>query len=82
MARRKRGPEEPFVVLEARITATVELPDKNKYNGQACQDPAVEAVIESLPQMIDVYVWGEQEKPARVYLEIMEEDVEIEEDHR
>lgn len=83
MSKRKmRGPEEPYAVVKLEILATVELPTDRKYHGMACEDPAIECALEALPQMVDIYLWGEQEKPARVYVEAYEEDAEIEEDSR
>lgn len=61
---------------------TVELPEENKYNGQACDDPAVEAAMCTVRDHCSIYLWGEQEDPADITLEVCEEDVEIEEDDR
>jgi hypothetical protein len=77
-----KGADRPYVVVEGTVTFTVELPDEHKYNGQACEDPAIECAMESMPRIMDILLWGEQEKPARVYLEVHEEDFHVEEDNR
>lgn len=82
MPRRVRGPREPYVVVEMTVTATVELPEEDKYNGQACDDPAVEAALEALSQRTDVYIWGSTKLPARVYLEASEDEASVVEDSR
>ena len=83
MVRRMRGPEEPYVVVKLEVTATVELPKDDKYNGQMCEDPAVEAALEAVGQgPIDIYLWGQDKDPARVFLETYEDDAEVEEDCR
>lgn len=62
---------------------TVELPDEFcKAEGANTTDPAIEAVIDYLPQMGKVFFRGEDQEPATVFLEIHEEDFEIEEDER
>jgi hypothetical protein len=65
---------------EARIMFTVDLPKKNAKTKVICDDPAKEAVIEALPQSLDLYLWGKNEAPLSVCFEIHEEDVEIEEE--
>lgn len=82
MTRRMRGQKGPYVVVKLEVTATVELPDEDKYNGQLCEDPAIEAALEAIPQAATVYLWGDDKNPARVYMETQEEDAEIEEDDR
>jgi hypothetical protein len=83
MSRKLRGPKEPYAVVKLEVTATVELPESDKYNGQMCEDPAIEAALEALGQgPIDIYLWGQAKDPARVYLETYEEDAEVEEDGR
>lgn len=82
MTRRTRGHQEPYAVVEATVTCTVELPPHFAQTGVACDDPAIEAVIEALGRMVDVYLWGIGEAPARVTIEACEDDCRIEEDHR
>ena len=67
------------------VNWTVRLPEgqeRNKKGEGLCEDPAIEAVIEFLPQMGKVFLRGEDQEPVEVYLEIHEEDVEIEDDER
>jgi hypothetical protein len=64
------------------ITALVELPDNRKYGGQACDDPAVEAAMSGLSSNCEVFLWGKENDPARVYYDAHEDDCEIEEDER
>lgn len=66
----------------AEVSWTVELPEEHKWDGQACKDPAVEAVLCSLPQDCDIFLFGEDKPPANVYVELTEQDVTVEEDHR
>jgi len=83
MTRKMRGPKEPYVVVKLEVTATVELPEENRYNGQACEDPAIEAALEAAERgPVDIYLWGQDKAPARVYLETCDLDAEIEEDSR
>ena len=65
---------------EARIIFTVELPQETSRQKVVCDDPADEAVLEGLPQSLDVYLWGKNKEPASVFFEIHEEDIDIEED--
>lgn len=60
----------------------VELPEEDKYNGQSCEDPAIEAALCAIQDGCQIYLWGEQREPADIILEVCEEDVEIEEDDR
>jgi hypothetical protein len=39
-------------------------------------------VLGAIPQAVDVAVWGLEEKPASVFIEVAESDLEIEEDSR
>ena len=59
----------------------VDLPDHCPATG-ACDDPAVEAVVEAIPGVVNVYVWGEEADPARVTFDVYDGDVEIFEDDR
>ena len=70
------------VAGEMTVHWTVELPEDNRYNGQACEDPAVEAAMEAIGQHVQIYLWGEDEDPARVHLEVSEDEVTVEEDDR
>ncbi len=67
---------------EMTVRWTVELPEDNRYNGQACEDPAVEAALCAIGQSCQIYLWGEREEPAQVWLETSEDDVHVEEDDR
>ena len=83
MVRKMRGPQEPYAVVKLEVTVTVELPNENKYNGQMCEDPAIEAAMEAVDRgPVDIYLWGQDKDPARVYAEVYEVDAEIEEDGR
>jgi hypothetical protein len=64
------------------VNWTVELPDGKEHCGVVADDPAIEAVLDFIPQVGSIYLWGEKEKPVEVFLEVHEEDVEIEEDER
>lgn len=70
------------VTGEVVIQWCVDLPDETMDIGVVCDDPAVEAVICAIPQSIDVYIWGEDHEPAKVFMECNEADVAIEEDER
>ena len=73
----------PYAVVELTVTVTVELPPGQEYNGQACDDPAIEATLQAVAGgPIDVYLWGEGEAPARVTVEAYEDDATVEEDGR
>jgi len=80
--RKMRAQREPYAVVELKVTVTVELPAEHAYNGQACDDPAIECALSAMPQMLEVFLWGKQEDPARVYLEASEDDAEVIEDGR
>ena len=64
----------------AIINWTAYLPSDAKSN--MCDDPAVEAVLGSIDQTHDVYVWGLDKEAVHVDLEVDERDVEVEEDDR
>lgn len=62
---------------------TVELPDEFcEAEGNNATDPAIEAVIDFLPQMGKVFFRGEDQAPANVFLEVHEDDFVTEEDER
>lgn len=62
---------------------TVEIPKQHEWDGQACTDPAVEAVICSgVSGEYDIYLFGEDKPPVNVYLDVGEDDVTIEDDDR
>jgi len=64
---------------------TVRLPDNHQHNDKGeglCEDPAIEAVLNFIPQMGKVFLRGEASEPIEVYAELHEEDFEIEEDSR
>lgn len=70
-----------IVAGEMRVTWSVELPEENKHIGQACTDPAIEAAMCAINDA-HIYLWGEDKEPAKVFLEIHEDDIDIEEDNR
>lgn len=64
---------------------SVRLPDNHQRNlkGEGlCDDPAIEAVLAFVPQMGKVFLRGEDSDPIEVFLELHEEDFEIEDDFR
>ena len=65
---------------EARLLFVVEMRGETAREKVVCDDPAVEAVLEGIPQSLDVYLWGKNTPPASVFFEIHEEDIKIEED--
>lgn len=76
------APKTVHVAGEVTVHWQVELPVEHQHNGLACEDPAVEAVLATLGQQIDVLLWGRHEPPATVFLEVSEEDVNVDEDDR
>ena len=80
--KKEKKPHSVHVAGELRAQWTVELPYESRHIGMACDDPAIEAVMEALPQTLQIFLWGETMAPAVVHLEIEEDDVEIEEDDR
>lgn len=71
-----------YVSGEVHVRFSVELPEARARDGQACEDPAVEAVLAALPQHVCVHIWGTDEEGAHVYLEVDECDVTVEDDDR
>lgn len=64
---------------------TVRLPDDHQYNAKGeglCDDPAIEAVLDFIPQMGRVTLRENESRPIEVYTELHEEDFEIEDDLR
>lgn len=70
------------VRVRLTLDCTVSLPDGYERKGMACADPAIEAAIEGIPQRLDLFLWGEDAPPARLFYEVHEEDAEVEEDER
>lgn len=64
------------------VTWTAHLPEALCRESVACEDPAVEAAMQAVQQEIGTLLWGLEKPEARVYCEVMEDDVEIEEDER
>jgi len=65
---------------KAEILFTVDLPEETASDKVVCDNLAVEAILEAIPQGIDVYLWGRGQDPASVFVEIHEEDVEIDDE--
>ena len=65
---------------EARVSFSVELPAETAREKVCCDDPAVEAALEALTGDTQIFIWGSKHEPARVHLELFEEDIDIEED--
>jgi|GEM_PF-5964953 len=70
------------VCVAANVGFVVELPIDTCREPVACEDPAVEAALSAISQYSNVYLWGEDKKPAIVFCDVAEEDMEIEEDGR
>lgn len=64
------------------VTWTVELPEALCRESVACEDPAVEAAMQAVQQEIGTLLWGSEKPEARVFCEVMEDDVVVEEDER
>lgn len=69
------------VIGRIEVEFCVELPDHCPPTG-VCDDPAMEAVVEALPGIVDIFLWGEDADPARVSFDVCDCDVEILEDER
>jgi len=67
---------------KVEINWTVDIPDELQWTVNMCDDPAREAVIGFIPQSGSVYIWGEDKPPVEVFIEVNEDDIEIEEDGR
>lgn len=64
------------------VSWTVELPEAHCRESVACADPAVEAAMQAVQQEIGTLLWGLEKPEARVFCEVMEDDVVVEEDER
>lgn len=65
---------------EATVRFSVRLPVGEDYGPVATEDPAVEAVLVALGGHCVVEIWGEDQEPAVVDVDILEDDVEVERD--
>ena len=84
---KKKKEEKPKDTVIVRGTAevvwSVEIPVGHEWDGQACPDPAVEAVICSgASGEYDVFLFGVDKPPVNVYLDVEEEDIHVEDDPR
>lgn len=70
------------VIVTMKVECSVMLPAGREHEGQACDDPAVEAALCGLPQVCEVFLWGKENEPARLHYEAHEEDCIVEEDER
>ena len=70
------------VMGEMTIPFTVQLPVELCHEQIACDDPAIEAALQAVSGHICTYIWGEDKKPAVVYCDVGEQNVEIESDDR
>jgi hypothetical protein len=70
------------VLGEMTIAFTVRLPVELCHEPIACDDPAIEAALQAVSGHICTYIWGEDQKPAVVYCDLNEQNVEIESDDR
>jgi len=70
------------VMGEMTIAFTAKLPVELCHEPIACDDPAVEAALQAVSGHICTYIWGEDRKPAVVYCDVGDQNVEIESDDR
>jgi hypothetical protein len=70
------------VMGEMTISFTVQLPVELCREPIACDDPAIEAALQAVSGHIYTYIWGEDKKPAVVYCDVGDQNVEIESDDR
>jgi hypothetical protein len=70
------------VMGEMTIAFTVQLPAELCREPIACDDPAIEAALQAVSGHICTYIWGEDKKPAVVYCDVSDQNVEIESDDR
>ncbi len=64
------------------VNWAVELPEALCRESVACEDPAVEAAMQAVSQDINTFLWGPEKPAARVFCEVIEDDVVVEEDAR
>jgi len=80
-----RGIDMKEVSGKVELSWTVRLPDDHQHNKDGeglCNDPAIEAVLDFIPQMGKVLLRENESEPIEIYTELHEEDFEIEDDHR
>lgn len=70
------------VIGEMTIPFTVQLPVELCREPIACDDPAIEAALQAVSGHVCTYIWGEDQKPAVVYCDVGDQNVEIESDDR
>ena len=70
------------VMGEMTIPFTVQLPVELCHEQIACDDPAIEAALQAVSGHVCTYIWGEDRKPAVVYCDVGDQNVEIESDDR
>ena len=70
------------VMGEMIIPFTAQLPVELCREPIACDDPAIEAALQAVSGYVCTYIWGEDKKPAVVYCDVGEQNVEIESDDR
>jgi hypothetical protein len=70
------------VMGEMTIAFTVQLPVELCHEPVTCDDPAIEAALQAVSGRVCTYIWGEDKKPAVVYCDVSDQDVEIESDDR
>lgn len=70
------------VMGEMAVLFAVQLPVELCREPVVCDDPAVEAALQAVSDHLDVYVWGTDKKPAVVYCDVCDQNVEIESDDR
>jgi hypothetical protein len=70
------------VMGEMTIPFTVQLPVEFCREPIACDDPAIEAALQAVSGHICTYIWGEDKRPAVVYCDVGDQNVEIESDDR
>lgn len=70
------------VMGEMTIPFTVQLPVEFCREPVACDDPAIETALQAVSGHICTYIWGEDQKPAVVYCDVSDQNVEIESDDR
>jgi len=78
----RSGARHDTVLVKMEIYCRIELPSGGPQVGLNCDDPAIEAALEGLPQSVKLYQWGKENPPVQMYYEAHEEDCEIEEDDR